>query len=179
MCSSILYADNVKLAKAKAEIAIDTFKRDDLLALVLIDPCTLNESDLSREQQEQIKAERKRLAYLGDALIDAVLADYLFRLERNLTTKDFNDYREAIAGRSALTQFAIDLGLPDFSSSWNRKGRKPPKQEPGTWGEMFEALVGAIFLDANRNFDIVYQWLCDWFLKDAIEDYERSKGLEN
>lgn len=82
---------------------------------------------------------------------------------------------QRIIGRPSLTQFAINLGLPEFSSSRNRKNRKSPEQEPGVWGEMFEALVGTIFLDANRNFDCVYQWLCEFFLADAIKQYEQRK----
>ena len=83
-----------------------------------------------------------------------------------------DNYRQAIADRPSLTDFAIKLGLPDFSSSWNRKNRKPPEEEPGTWGEMFEAVVGVLFLDADRNFDQVAQWLCDRFLRAAVAAYE-------
>ena len=176
MYPSTSYITNIKLAEAKAEIAIDNFHRDDLLTIILIDPCTLNESELPMNRQEHIKTERKRLAYLGDALIDAVLANYLFRLERNLTTQEFDNYRQAVAGRPSLTLFAINLGLPDFSSSWNRKNRQLPIEEHGIWGEMFEALVGAIFLDARRNFDTIDQWLCDWFLVEAVNEYEQTQS---
>jgi hypothetical protein len=42
---------------------------------------------------------------------------------------------------------------------------------------MFEAVVGVLFLDADRNFDKVARWLCDRFLRDAIEDYEEDPTL--
>lgn len=43
---------------------------------------------------------------------------------------------------------------------------------------MFEAVVGVLFLDADRNFDKVAQWLCDRFLRDAVEAYEEGEDYE-
>jgi hypothetical protein len=40
---------------------------------------------------------------------------------------------------------------------------------------MFEAVVGVLFLDADRNFDKVARWLCDRFLQDAIAAYEEGE----
>jgi len=161
-----------KLKEAKQAIAFPNFHSDDLLEIALTDPCTLNEMALPRAEQDRIKRKYRTLAFMGDALIDAILADYLYSTGRELEREELDDYRQAIADRPSLTDFAIELGLPDFSSSWNRKNRKPPEEEPGTWGEMFEAVVGVLFLDADRNFDKVAQWLCDRFLRDAIAIYE-------
>lgn len=43
---------------------------------------------------------------------------------------------------------------------------------------MFEAVVGVLFLDADRDFDQVAQWLCDRFLRDAVESYENDEDYE-
>lgn len=134
--------------------------------------------DLSPAEQAQQKSEYRRLAFLGDMIVDAVLADYLYREKPDLSHKDFDNYRQNLLNRPFLGNFAIDLGLHDFSSSWNRKNRKPPEEEPGTWGEMFEAVVGVLFLDTNRNFDKVAQWLCDRFLRGAIAAYEGDKDYD-
>ncbi|HEY9817626.1 MAG TPA: ribonuclease III domain-containing protein [Candidatus Obscuribacterales bacterium] len=155
-------------------IAFPDFHSDDLLEIALTDPCTLNEMDFSKLEQEQREREYRRLAYLGDALIDSVLADFLYSTGHDLTKADFDDWRQALVNKHGLTHFAIKLGLPDYSSSWNRKNRKLPKNEPRIWGEMFEAVVGVLFLDADRNFDNVAQWLCDRFLRDAIAAYENA-----
>ncbi len=160
----------IKLDEAKQAIAIPDFRQDDLLELALTDPCTLNESGLSKSKQEQRKREYRRLAFLGDTLIDAILAGYLYSTNRDLTQGEFDKWRQKIADRDSLTRFAISLGLPDVSSSWKRTNRRPPEEEPGTWGEMFEALVAVIFLDGDRGFMRVSDWLCDRFLCDAIEE---------
>jgi ribonuclease-3 len=167
----------VKLQEAKDAISFPDFHSDDLLEIALTDPCTVNEMGLSPQEQAQRKGEYRRLAYLGDTIIDAVLADYLYRHRPELSHEDFDDYRQELVDRLALGDFAIDLGLHRFSSSWNRVNRKSPSEEPGVWGEMFEAVVGVLFLDANRDFDKVAQWLCDRFLSDAIEIYEDDSTL--
>ena len=163
---------SIKLEEAKTAIALPNFHRDDLLKLALTDPRSYNESDLPKEEQDKCKREYRRLAFLGDTLIDSVLADYLYSTGRDLTQEDFDDWRQAVAGRESLTDFAIELGLPNFSSSHDQKNRKPPEQEEGTWGEMFEALVAVIFLAGDRDFKRLSDWLCDRFLQDAIAAYE-------
>ena len=163
---------SIKLEEAKTAIALPNFHRDDLLELALTDPRSYNESDLLKPEQDKCKREYRRLAFLGDTLIDSVLADHLYSTGRDLTQEDFDDWRKAVADRESLTDFAIELGLPDFSSSRDQKNRKPPEQEEGTWGEMFEALVAVIFLDGDRNFQRLSDWLCDRFLRDEIAAYE-------
>jgi ribonuclease-3 len=165
----------IKLEEAKQAIAFPGFHSDDLLAIALTNPCSLNEMDIPKAEQEQREREYRRLAYLGDAVIDSILADYLYRTDHDLTKADFDEWRQALVDKHGLTSFAVTLGLPDYSSSWNRKNQKAPEDEPKTWGEMFEALVGVLFLDTDRNFDKVAQWLCDRFLRDAIAAYEEDE----
>lgn len=168
----------IKLEEAERVIAFPDFHNNDLLAIALTDPCTLNESGLSPAQQAQRKREYRRLAFLGDMLIDTILADFLYRTRQELTHEDFDNYRQDLADRPSLTYFAMELGLPELSSSWSRKSRKPPEEEPGVWGEMFEAVVGVLFLDADRDFDKVAQWLCDRFFRDVVTAYENEEDKE-
>jgi len=60
------------------------------------------------------------------------------------------------------------LGLPKYCSSWKRNNRKPPEEEPRLWAEMFEAVVGVIFIDRNRDFLKLSTWLGDRFIRNAI-----------
>lgn len=168
----------IKLEEAKRVIAFPDLHSNDLLAVALTDPCTLNESGLPPAQQSERKGEYRRLAFLGDTLIDSILADFLYQTRQELTHEDFDNYRQYLVDRLSLTDFAIELGLPEFSSSRSRQNRRPPEEEPGVWGEMFEAVVGVLFLDADRNFDKVAQWLCDRFLRDAVTAYENEDENE-
>lgn len=161
----------VKLFEAKQAIAIPGFKRDDLLEIALTDLSTLNHPATSKAERESFERMYRRLAFLGDALIDSVLADYLFRINSDLTKEDLDDWRQRSASSESLTKFAIELGLPRFSSSWNKKNRKPPTQEPRIWAEMFEAVVGVIFIDCDRDFLKLSTWLIECFIRPSIGVY--------
>jgi len=158
----------IKLQEAKQAIAIPDFKRDDLLTIALVDLSTLNYPTISKTEREYLESKYRRLAFLGDALIDCVLAEYIFSINSELTKKDLDDWRQEIASKESLTEFAIELGLPDFSSSWNKKNRKSPIEEPRLWAEMFEAVVGVIFIDRQRDFLKLSAWLGDRFIRSAI-----------
>ena len=180
MLSKSIIQFNIKLSEAKQAIDIPTFKQDNLLRVALIDLSTLNQVGISLSERENHTNHYRRLALLGDALFDAVLIGYLFEVNSKLTKEDIDDWRKEVASRESLTEFAIELGLPNFSSSWNNKNRKSPEEEPGIWGEMFEAVVGTVFLDRDRNFGELSQWLCDRFIRPAIgsevgdSDYDGS-----
>ncbi|MBD2463396.1 hypothetical protein H6G89_20395 [Oscillatoria sp. FACHB-1407] len=165
---------NIKLLEAKQAIAISGFSRDDLLSLALTDLSTLQLPLVSEQERQTIVLQYRRLAFLGDRLLDAILADYLFTTHPELTNQDLDAWRQDVTCRESLTRFAVQLGLPGFCSSWNRPNRKPPEEEPGVYGEMFEALVAVIYLDGNRSFERVYRWVCDRFIQDAVELFEEA-----
>ena len=159
---------DIKLQEAKQAIAISDFKRDDLLIIALTDPSSLNHPKISKAEQERLESIYRRLAFFGDALFDSVLADYLFHVNQDLTKKDLDDWRQKIASKESFTGFAIELGLPKYSSSWNKPNRKPPNEEQRRWAEMFEAVVGVIFIDSGRDFLKLSKWLGNRFIGNAI-----------
>ena len=52
------------------------------------------------------------------------------------------------------------------------------EEEPGVYGEMFEALVAVVYLDSDRSFEKLSQWLCDRVLDEAIASYEEDADLD-
>jgi dsRNA-specific ribonuclease len=158
----------IKLQEAKQAIGIADFKRDDLLKIALIDLSDLNHPEIPEVERERLKRDYRRLAFLGDALFDAVLADYLFDVNQDLTHEDLDDWRKSIASTESFTEFAIQLGLPKFSSSWDKPNRKSPEEEPRLWAEMFEAVIGVIFIDRDRDFLKLSTWLYDCFIRNEI-----------
>jgi dsRNA-specific ribonuclease len=162
---------DIKLQEAKKAIAISDFKRDDLLIIALTDPSDLNHPEVSKAEREHLENRYRRLAFFGDALFDSVLADYLFNVNQNLTKKELDDWRQEIASKESFTEFAIELGLPQYSSSWDKPNRKPLNEEPRRWAEMFEAVVGVIFIDSGRDFLKLSTWLGNRFIRNAIGAY--------
>ena len=90
----------------------------------------------------------ERLEFLGDAILDAIIADYLFK---TFPTKDegfLTEMRSKIVSRVQLNKLSQKLGLEklirlDASSSNIYRSFQ---------GDAFEALVGAMYLDMGYEF---------------------------
>ncbi len=166
---------SVNRSAAKQAIGIPNFQHEQWLTLSLMDTATLNESSLTQSAQNNLKHQYRRLAYLGDALMDAVLADYLCSQYPSLSQQNMDDVRQSLVNRRTLGQFAIQLGWPNYCTSRNRKNRRPPEKEPGTYGEMFEALIAAIYIEFDRDFSRIYDWLVDGFVRSPVQQLIRTQ----
>jgi ribonuclease III len=85
----------------------------------------------------------ERLEYLGDAILDAVVADYLFS---NYPLEDegfLTKMRSKMVKRKHLNLLAIRLGFDKMMTSQTNPGNVSKH----LYGNAFEALVGAIYLD--------------------------------
>ena len=110
----------------------------------------------------------ERLEFVGDALLSSVIAVYLFK-EIPLGTEGYlTQMRSKIVSREHLNEIGSDLGLIKFVKS------NVPKKNFGDniHGNIFEALVGAVFLD--KGFDT-----CEKFIhRTVIEPYVDLDRLE-
>ena len=95
-----------------------------------------------------IKVNNERLEFLGDAILDAVTADYLFK---TFPTKDegfLTEMRSKIVSRATLNKLSQKMGIDqliqlDTASSGAFRSSK---------GDAFEALIGAMYLDKGYDF---------------------------
>lgn len=110
----------------------------------------------------------ERLEFLGDALLSSVIAIYLFN-KIPLGSEGFlTQMRSKIVSREHLNEIGSDLGLIKFVKS------NVPKKNFGDniHGNIFEALVGAVFLDKGFKG-------CEKFIyRTVIEPYVDIERLE-
>lgn len=89
------------------------------------------------------KVNNERLEYLGDAVLDAILSDYLFENFPDATEGFMTKIRSRIVNRDILNQLAISMGIDKILIS-NVSAGQPTKN---LYGDALEALIGAVFLD--------------------------------
>jgi ribonuclease-3 len=89
------------------------------------------------------KVNNERLEYLGDAVLDAILSDYLFGMFPDANEGFLTKMRSRIVNRDVLNQLAISMGINDILVS-NINPAHPTKN---LYGDAFEALIGSVFLD--------------------------------
>lgn len=110
----------------------------------------IKHSSVAEETVNGLKISNERLEYLGDAVLGAVVAEFLFikfpfRDEGFLT-----ETRSRMVNREALNQIAVKIGLSKIIEE-TYKGRNLGAHK-SLYGDALEALVGAIYLDRGYKF---------------------------
>ena len=95
-----------------------------------------------------LKLNNERLEYLGDAILSAVVADYLFRRFPYKNEGFLTEMRSKIVSRNSLNKLSKRLGLQHLILSDSSR----PNQSKSAAGDAFEAFVGALYLDKGYRF---------------------------
>lgn len=89
----------------------------------------------------------ERLEYLGDAILDAIVADYLFRNYPGEDEGFLTKMRSKMVKRKHLNLLAMRLGIDKMMVAQTN----PVNVSKHLYGNAFEALVGAIYLDKGYS----------------------------
>lgn len=161
----------IDIEAVKKRINIIDFKQVELLKIALTHPSYIYEiTELNRQQQEQQERDYRRLAHLGDALIGAIATDYLYHYYHDLTKSDLTELKQELVSRKQLAKFAQQLNLKQLCLLGRSEKGKDESELPKYFGEMFEALVGVIYLEYERDFSKTCSWLIEQFIKDTVDD---------
>jgi ribonuclease III len=107
------------------------------------------------------RVNNERLEYLGDAVLDAILSDYLFEKFPDANEGFLTKIRSRIVNRDVLNQIAISMGINKILIS-NISSVHPTKN---LYGDAFEALIGSVFLDKG------FKKTKKVFLKNVLNKY--------
>lgn len=127
------------------------------------------------------KDSNERLEFLGDSIISAVVAEYLFKKFPFKDEGFLTKMRSRMVSRAQHNQLALRMGLNHFIEANNdRFGSKPNSIN----GDAYEALVGAIYLD--KGYKVARDFLLSQVISihldmDEIETKEvdfKSKFIE-
>lgn len=111
---------------------------------------TLKHASVSEESINGLKISNERLEYLGDAVLGAVVAEFLF-LKFPFRDEGFlTETRSRMVNREALNQIAIKIGLAKIIQ--NEYTGKNLNSHKSIFGDTLEALVGAVYLDRGYIF---------------------------
>lgn len=93
-----------------------------------------------------VHTNNERLELLGDAVIDLVIADYLFKKYPYRSEGFLTEMRSKIVSREQLNRVALKIGLGEMMQI--RKGGTDLTKS-NVLGNALEALVGSIYLDSG------------------------------
>ena len=108
--------------------------------------------------EAQLKYDNQRLEFLGDAVLEIILSEYVYRLLPDATEGAMTKLRSALAQEPALARIARMFGLGDFLLMGRGEQEAGGENRDSTLCDLFEAVLGAVYLDggleAAREFAI-------------------------
>jgi ribonuclease III len=129
------------LARLQTRLAY-RFKDLSLLECAVTHPSYLPEHPASSESNQ-------RLEFLGDAVLQLVLTEELFRLFPGEREGALTKRRASLAKGAFLVQLARELGLEDCLLLGTSEAASGGRTRASSLEDAFEALVGAIYLDSD------------------------------
>ena len=103
---------------------------------------------VTQETTSGFKVNNERLEFLGDAILDAVAADYLFKTFPTRDEGFLTEMRSKIVSRVMLNKLAQKMGIDQLIHLDNASTGAFRSYR----GDAFEALIGAIYLDKGYEF---------------------------
>ncbi len=122
-----------------------------------------------RSAKETSDQNNERLEYLGDAILSALIADYLFKRYPYKEEGFLTEMRSKMVNRLQLNEIAMKMGLKKITV-FNKSDVSLKISH--IFGNTLEALVGAIYID--KGYKKVSQWVNDRIIIPYmfIEDLE-------
>jgi ribonuclease-3 len=123
-----------------------------------------------RSIREGADENNERLEYLGDAVLSALIADYLFKRYPYREEGFLTEMRSKIVNRQQLNDIAVRMGLKKITL-YNKMDSSLKVSQ--IFGNTLEALVGAIYLDCG------YKKTARWVLDHITLPHMFMEELEN
>jgi len=131
------------------------FKNKDLLTQAFVHRSYLNENpDFNLSHNE-------RLEFLGDAVIELVISQYLYHEYPSKPEGDLTNWRASLVNAKMLAQTAQELDLGEFLLLSKGEAKEDGKAKQYILANTFESLMGAMYLDSGYE-------VCDKFLKKHL-----------
>lgn len=91
----------------------------------------------------------ERLEFLGDAVLDAVISEAVYRLQPAATEGDLSRLRASIVRDQSLAAVAAGLGIGDHLILGSGERKTGGHRRESILADALEALFGAVYLDAG------------------------------
>lgn len=122
-----------------------TFNDKSLLARALTHSSFLN------EYPEFPITDNERLEFLGDAVLDFVIGEFVYNRFPEKPEGDLTNLRAALVRRETLADLARRIQLGEFLRLGRGEEETGGRQRPATLCAAFEAFVGALYLDQGLD----------------------------
>lgn len=103
-------------------------------------------SHSSYANEHYAKTDYERLEFLGDAVVDLVIADYLYNNKHD-KEGEMTKVRASYVCENALCEYSNNLGLNKYIRVGHGEEKEGGKYKKAIVADIFEAFIGAIYVD--------------------------------
>jgi len=131
------------------------------------------------EHRKSADEDNERLEFLGDAVLELVVSEFLFRTKPGIPEGELTRLRAAIVCEPSLVRFARRLGFDRFIRLGRGEERSGGRHRPALLADVFEAFIGALYLD--QGFASVQRFVDDFvfpFLEDKASSIDFKTALQ-
>lgn len=118
-----------------------TFKQSTLLEQALVHSSYVNENP------DLVSGHNERLEFLGDAVLDFIIADKLYRDFPDLAEGEMTKLRAALVRRDTLARVARAISLGDFLYMGKGEETSGGRDKTPNLAGALEAVIAAVYLD--------------------------------
>jgi ribonuclease III len=132
-------------------------------------------SSFANENPSVSPRDNERLEYLGDAVLQLIAAEYLYKHHPGATEGELTQTRSAMVNTNTLAQLAEELDLGSYLYLGKGIAKGGGRNLKSLLANAFEAVLGAVFLDAG--YDAAYHYYLNRYraLPTPVRD-ENFKG---
>jgi ribonuclease-3 len=121
------------------------FKNKDLLKQAFIHRSYLNENPAT------LLGNNERLEFLGDAVLELVVTEYLFASYPEQAEGQLTSWRAALVNTKTISAAALKLGFNDYLLLSRGEAKELGKARGYILANTFEAFIGALYLDQGYD----------------------------
>lgn len=120
-----------------------SFKNPNLLTEAVTHRSYLN------EHREYSGSHNERLEFLGDAVLELAVTDFLFKKYPASPEGELTSYRAALVNTVSLAELARSLGVNDFLLLSKGESKDTGRARDVILADALEAVIGAVYLDSG------------------------------
>jgi ribonuclease-3 len=147
-----------------------SFKQIELLHQALTHTSYANESKNTSIQHNE------RLEFLGDAVLDVIISEYLFTHFPALPEGELTKARAAIVCEASLARAASEIGIGQYLLLGKGEAGTGGRERISILADAFEAIIGAIYMD--NGFQGAIQFVLHCF-KQELAEVKRGEYIKD
>ena len=155
----------------------DIEKLKKSLGVDLHNPALLKEALMHRSYavENKLSYDNQRLEFLGDAVLEIILTEYLYNVYPEADEGVMTKMRSALAQESAIAQLARRMKLGSYMYIGRGEAASGGSDRDSTLCDLFEAVLGAFYLD--QGMERARQWLLELIKHEFPVPHRLLSGL--